>query len=73
MAKTPPREPEMIPPNLGVARRRTEYTDDDDGRWDKSERGIEENEACMTEGWWHEYLHLWLMQDEFMRLGYGRS
>ena len=50
VVKTPPREPEMTPTNLGNTRHRTEYTDGDDGRCDQLERGREGNESCMTKG-----------------------
>ena len=52
--KNPPRETEMTPPTSGNERHRTEYTNGDDGRYDKSERGREGNEACTIEGDWNE-------------------
>ena len=41
VAKTPPREPEMNPQQLGNESHRTKYTNDDDGICDQSDRGRE--------------------------------
>ena len=41
MEKNPPRETDTTPQNLGNVRQINEYTNDDGGRCDKSERGRE--------------------------------
>ena len=57
--KTPQRKLEMTPPNSGNARHRTDYTDDDDGICEKSEKGREGIEACIILGKIHEEFQLW--------------
>ena len=59
MVKIPPREPDTTPANLGNARHRTDYTDDDGRRCDKSKIGREGNEACTTKGKWNKGLQSW--------------
>ena len=45
----PTRELDMNPTNSGNARHRTEYTDGDDGRYDKSDRERERRESILNE------------------------
>ena len=58
VAKIPPIEPVMTPPNAGYTKHITEYTDDDE-ICDQLEIGRKANKSCATKGKWHEGLKLW--------------